>query len=277
MRRDTVAEWILGQVMTKGRAAAIVGDLSEADAPTCAFKFWLSIMGIVFASAWTWLIALAAGIYVAAWSVVFFNELLFGQGVSCMFGNTPLADAGVMKALPLTKAGTLLLIVSPYAMVRHGLKDRVTRLMVAWLILIVVTIYSGWRPVVFSVCVATAAASIIACLWTKERRRASSVILLTAAAGFLLAPVASWLVSLVHHPAFGCELQGCVLGTPTPALGVAQVLLALPVVLVWTFLQARLLENDPPRAQSEERLYAGGTAYSSMCSMWSTSRNSPSR
>ena len=263
MRRENLAERILQQVMANDRAAAIVGDLSEEKRRRSAIAFWMSIMGIVLASTWTWLIALAAGIYLAAWSVVFFNGLLFGQSMSHVFFVLDVMQTGSSATDPvpqwltsapifflldsLAKVGTLILIVSPYTVIRYGLKDKVTRLTVVWLVLIIGMISFALKPVVFVVCIAAAVASIVACLWTSGGRRAFAVVAITVVAGASSWPIVDWLVSLVHHPAFGCELQGCVMNAnpllgQSPALTASQLCLAVPVILVCTLVHDRLID-----------------------------------
>lgn len=251
MRRDIVAEWILGQVMTNDRAAAIIGDFSESNTQAGAFKFWMSVAGLVLASTWSWIVALAIGVYLAGSSVWFLNEIWLGQDLH--YGYNPLWSK-CFDALAVT--ATILLVLAPYVAVRYALKDKVTRTTFAFLALVLLTIFFSRQYVVLSLCVVAVVMGLVGSLWTSERRRGLAVVVATAAAGFLSSPLANWLVSLVHHPAFGCELQGCIINTTTPALAVSKLIVAIPIVLLCTFLHARLFESDPRRTQSGERLCA---------------------
>lgn len=132
----------------------------------------------------------------------------------------------------------------PTVAIRYGLKDKLTRVLLGSLVLIFGTTCLWWLPAALPICVTAGVAGIVACLWTRERRRALGIAFSAAAAGLLSSPVAAWLISLVHHPALGCELQGCV--AQTPALDASQLFLAVPVVLVCTLMHKRLLENDRP-------------------------------
>ena len=254
MHRDTVAEWILGQVMTDDRAAAIAGDLSESKAQAGAFRFWGAIAGIVLVSTWTWIVALALGIYLASTSVWLLNNELLGQALSGWdlgphsLHLTPLGFKFLNELAPLS---TILLLPAPYVVIRYGLKDKLTRVVLGSLFLTLGTTCFWWLPGA-PVCAAAGVACIVVCLWTRARRRALGIAVSAVAAGLLWSPVAVWLVSLVHHPLFGCELQGCV--EQTPALAVSQAFLAVPVVLVCTFMHKRLIKDDAPESEETPAL-----------------------
>lgn len=256
MRKDAVAEWILGQVMNRSRAVAIMGDLSEANFAPNGCKFWFSIAGIVLASTWTWIVALAIGVLLAGWSVVFLNDQLIGQAISGWDLGPHRPHPFFMTPLWLTclnglaQLSTVLLLLSPYVVIRYGLKDKLTRVLLSSLVFIFGTTCLWWLPAALPICVTSGVAGIVACVWTRERRRALGIAFAVAVAGLLTSPVAAWLISLVHRPAFGCELQGCL--AQTPALDASQLFLAIPVAVVCTFLHARLLESDPPYVQSAD-------------------------
>jgi hypothetical protein len=253
MRRGKWAEGILTCVMSGSRASAIVGDLSETTTPKSAARFWLCIVGIVLSSSWMWIFALAVGIYLAAWSVVFLNIQLIGQAIAGWdLGPHPLYMTPLwLKCLDgLAQLSTILLLLGPYVVIRYGLKDKLTRVLLGSLAFIFGTTCLWWLPGALAICVAAAAAGIVACFWTSERRRALGITVLVAVAGLFSAPVAAWLISLVHHPALGCELQGCV--DQTAALNMSQLFLAVPIVLVCTVMHKQLLEKD--MAETASRL-----------------------
>jgi hypothetical protein len=247
MRREKLAEGILGSVMSPSRASAIVGDLSEVNAPKSAARFWLCVAGIVLSSSWTWIVALAAGIYLAAWSVVFLNGVLLGQALQAVLGWDPprshfYTSLWIKSPDGLAQLSTLLLLLVPYVVIRYGLKDKLTRVLLGSLVLIFGTTCLWRLPAALATCVATGMVGIVACLWTSERRRALGITASVAAAGFLSAPVADWLISLVHHPAFGCELQGCI--AQTAPLDASQMFLAVPMVLLCTLMHKQLIRRD---------------------------------
>lgn len=251
MRRETVGEWILRSAMTHDRAATIIGDFSEADVPQSQLKFWLCIAGILLAATWTWIVALAIGVYLATWSVDFLNGQLFGQALSAWdLGPHPLrmTPLGLQCLDGLARFSTLLLLLAPYVVTRYGIRDKLTRVLVGSLVLIFGTTCLWWLPGGLAICTAAGVIGIVACAWTRARRRALGITVSAALAGAYSSPVASWLVSLVHHPAFGCELRGCV--GQTPALAASQLFLAAPVALVCTLMYGRLMEHDT--RQSDE-------------------------
>jgi hypothetical protein len=180
MRKALIAEWVLRRVTTRERAAAIVGDLVEADLPEGSGRFWFSVAGVVISQSSRWALALVVACYVA--------PRAYGFVEIQPFNSHHLAPEGWIKPLNMACGiATILWFITPYAAIRYGLRDNTVRLSFASAGLITTIGFFWWQPWVLAVCGIVCLAGAMFWLSQVEWRNAVLVAAITIMLGFLAA------------------------------------------------------------------------------------------
>jgi hypothetical protein len=142
MREAEWAEWAIARFTDSDRAVSIVGDLLESQLQRGVLWFWLSFIGIVLCLNRRRLAAFFAAIV----CLHFLREL--PMPVFASLGGRPPADEPPQMwwsfFAVLGWIGMLLWVVTPYALLRYGFRDRLGQVALAFCVPITASIY-GWR------------------------------------------------------------------------------------------------------------------------------------
>jgi len=144
MREFEWAEWVLARFTDSDRAVSIVGDLLESHLQRGLLWFWLSFIGILLSLNRRRL----AAFFVALVCFRFLRGL--PMPVFAPLHGMPPADQppevwGVWRNfVVLGWIGMLLWVVTPYALLRYGVRDRLGQLALAFCVPITASIF-GWR------------------------------------------------------------------------------------------------------------------------------------
>lgn len=188
-----IAEWILAEASSKERAGEIVGDLLEQQKSMPAF--WASILRIVLAMQWRWLVAVPAAMFAVALALKPYADFVVAKEIAFALRIPPTQHGVQPMSLTLT-IGKYLIIpamclwtVAALASIRYGLRGLVTRLSLFLAVLFTAGSCSLEIPHTL-VAVPTMIALILLALFATSRsRRALGCILLsgtTFAGGFMM-------------------------------------------------------------------------------------------
>jgi hypothetical protein len=169
MQSATSAEWILGRLTTKERAASIIGDLVEIEKHKGQLWFWLSVAGIVVSLAWRRPVAFLAGSFAGVWTGY------------CFFWATFYRARWMPVLEVFTLVGSTLCFFFMYSVVRYGIRERASQLALAWAGLITMVIFCWQQPVVLTLCV-IAALAITAASTLKRSFRTDSLVVFVSVA-----------------------------------------------------------------------------------------------
>jgi hypothetical protein len=199
VRNVAIAEWIVARFTSKKRAAAIVGDLLELAPENGRPWFWLSLAGVILSLAWRRPLAFAAAlcVYFAAFSASFWRAYLhFRFTIPDPHWRTVW---GV-----LFQASNCLWFIVVYAAIRHGVRDRVTRLLLALSVPITAGLYCWERPTILVACIALTICVLAASTLNNKLRRGLLIVvavLMVNAGIFLLTAGLIALCLRFLHPA----------------------------------------------------------------------------
>jgi hypothetical protein len=155
MREAEWAEWMLARFVGRDRAASIVGDLLESQLDRGALPFWLSVIGIVLSLNRRRLAA-----FFAALVCLYFLRGLPMPVFAPLSGRPPANQPPEMWQsffAVLGWTGMLLWVLTPYALLRYGFRDRLSQVALAFCMPITTSIF-GWRV---PACVATSSALVL--------------------------------------------------------------------------------------------------------------------
>lgn len=143
------AEWMIARFTGRDRAASIVGDLLESQLHRGALWFWLSFIEIVWSLNRRRLVA-----FFVAFVCFRFLRGLPMPVFAPLSGRPPAEEPPEMWGSFFVFLGwiaMLLWVVTPYALLRYGFRDRFGQVALAFCVPITASIY-GWRA---PACVAT--------------------------------------------------------------------------------------------------------------------------
>src|SRR5665213_1211103 len=189
MRSHAVAEWIVGRVTDKGRAASILGDLEELTPQKGRLWFWLSFVGIVLSLTWRRPIAFAAAVlatFVWAWGYSYLVMSIWRSHAYKLPEHSWMFASNV-----LGRIGTVLLTALMYSAIRYGVRDGLTRLTLVLTPIVAATvIYCWWQPEVLAVSIVIGILVAVAYIANKQRIReilAFTIVIVVGSAGSALA------------------------------------------------------------------------------------------
>jgi hypothetical protein len=136
-------------------------------------RFWFSVTGIVLSLSWRRPIAFVAAFYLGLRSLGLLGMRLYG-----LHAHRP-SDAWVGALGILGGIAILLWAVSPYALIRFGVRDRFAQLSTIFAALATVIIYFWWIQAVAIGCVLAFVAAVIASAASDPGRRALLAVLAT--------------------------------------------------------------------------------------------------
>ncbi|HEV2175313.1 MAG TPA: hypothetical protein VGR71_17190 [Nitrospira sp.] len=149
------AEWVIARFTDTDRAASIVGDLLESQLQRGVLWFWLSFVGIVLSLNRQRLAA-----FFAACVCLRFLRGLPMPVFAPLVGRPPADQPPEIWQsffVVLGWVGMLLWVVTPYGLLRYGVRDRLAQLALAFCVPITASIY-GWRV---PACVATSSVLVL--------------------------------------------------------------------------------------------------------------------
>ena len=189
MRSAVLAEWIIGRDTTEGRAVSIVGDLIETLPEKGILWFWLAVAKIVLSLIRRRSLAFVVA-YFVGWPAFFgFQMAIWGAH----YPHRPPHQWNQLFAW-LGVSGSVLCALLPYVAIRFGLRDRLTQLTFASVVLIAATIWLWWLPAVLATCIGLSTVVVLVSAATREGRKAWSALLVSIAAAFGSGLAAMYLV-----------------------------------------------------------------------------------
>lgn len=171
-----IAERVLRFLTTEQRAASIVGDLIETAPRKGAGWFWFSIFKIAFWLSWRPLLAFVAAFYCGNWALGGLQLAIYGAN------HQPLQQWMPIFEILLATTVVLCMLLA-YAIIRYGVRDRMTELGLLWTGLLNFILWEWWRPGVLPICIALAALLMVVTLHNRERRKAFAALLTTVPIG----------------------------------------------------------------------------------------------
>lgn len=175
MRKAEFAEMILCRLTDKDRAASIVGDLVEQEKNSA--WFWRAFVAVAGSLAWRPAIAFLIAFYVGNKTMGAFSMAVYGIHAK----HVPDAYPWEPIFFCTTLIGPALWSIAMYALVRHGLRDAATQLVILSTGLITVFQYFWWQPAILVICLA-AAMSVVAVSVVQPKLRKAAVVVLVAVA-----------------------------------------------------------------------------------------------
>jgi len=200
MRKNASAEWILKHAAGEERGTAIYGDLVEISMTRNRTLFWMAYVRTLLSFTWRTLAAVAITTYMYLRFPWISNAIR--SSMEWLFRWVPVADRGYQPPLwwwHLTPVTVLLFglpLLTPFLVVRFGLRDRLTQLASVFFVLSLAR-YSD-RFFVFTTTPAIAAAAIVVALCLRQWRRPMLVLALTLAPSWML--FYAWLYISRPHP-----------------------------------------------------------------------------
>jgi hypothetical protein len=144
MLKTTPAEWLLARVTDRRRAAAILGDLTELAQTRGRRYFWIAYARIFVALAWRSPVALVCALVSMRFAlriIVWLANLMpYHLSDAGLFGEEDMHLSLILWNIPLVMAQCLA-FAAPFALVRFGRRDRLTRLC-GVLILVTIPVYA---------------------------------------------------------------------------------------------------------------------------------------
>jgi len=204
MHKAAIAEWMLRQLTSRERAAAMVGDLVEISAARGGFWFWFSMARLVLALAWRYPLAFFAALYSWTWALRGYEMALIGVSTLHRRPEVWSPFFTIVQAL-----GAVLCGVAAHNAIRFGMRGRMTQIALLLAVICAIFVYGWWIPVV-------AAACGLPVLWLlgqivrhKDWRRAAAALLLVFAVCFLGYIVAAFgdhlYLQFLHRGPWGSE------------------------------------------------------------------------
>jgi hypothetical protein len=191
----SIGEWVVARVSNKKQATSIVGDLLELEPQKGPLWFWLSLAGVVVSLAWRRSLAFVAA--VCAYFVAFGGSFLMSW-LRIPLHSIPDGAWRIVFAVFFLAANFLWFLLV-YAAIRYGVRDSVTRIALAFALLISAGVYSWSRPAVLATSVVFAICLVAASLWSVQRRRAALVVLAVLMAGYATFLLTGSLIALYEH------------------------------------------------------------------------------
>ena len=154
MREADWAEWMIARFTSRDRAASIVGDLLESQLHRGALWFWLSFIGIVLSLNRRRLVA-----FFIAFVCFHFLRGLPMPVFAPLSGRPPADEPLEMWQSFFVFLGwiaMLLWVVTPYALLRYGFRDRFGQVALAFCVPITTAIFYWWIPGIVVTCMALA-------------------------------------------------------------------------------------------------------------------------
>ena len=181
MDKAKLSEKLLRVVADRHQASTIIGDLLETYSNANNLSFWFALTRILVALTWRPTVAFAAAVLAGfsvwvALLVAVSNHLWFGQvrEPTLMFHAERYADL----SMPLC-------VLTVFACVRFGVRDRLWRMSAVYASLTAAFVYSFWIPHLQTVLYVALAISLALSISTDAMRRATSVMAAALAAGLL--------------------------------------------------------------------------------------------
>jgi hypothetical protein len=144
MRKTPATELLLARLTDRTRAAAILGDLLELSATRSRLWFWTTYARTLISLGWRTPVALACGVVSMRFALQIIlrlaNLIPYHLSDPGLFGEEDVRLSLILWNIPLVMAQCLAFAV-PFALVRFGRRDRLTRLG-AVLILVTIPVYA---------------------------------------------------------------------------------------------------------------------------------------
>jgi len=175
------SEWLLARVAGTGRAAAILGDLLEIAATRGSLWFWMAYARTIISLGWRTPVGYLCSL--ASLRIILGIIVHMRRG----YGTSHLMEAGIfgedsphIRALFMNLSllmGQCMIFVVPFTLVRFGLRDRLTRLACA-LLLVAIPVYS-LRPLLMDLSGVLTALAVVTALVSPLWRRPLAVLAAT--------------------------------------------------------------------------------------------------
>jgi hypothetical protein len=199
MREVRIAEFLLCRVMSRERAAALVGDLIESPEHQHVMRFWRCIAGVLFRYGWRSALGLIAGFFVTMRVSSALQMAIFGVHTQ----HRPDYPWDQFLLVPIGLVGMMLAGNFAYSSVKYGVRDRCGQACFGVFAIAAAVTYLWWMPAVVWGSASCMAVAFLAALLHRDGRRLAvvlSVDTVTAVAAYLLALFAAtryqhWLVN----------------------------------------------------------------------------------
>lgn len=139
MRDALWAEWLIARFTERNRASCIVGDILESNSDRGVFWFWLRVVEIILSLNWRPLAAFLAA-FLCLCSLRALPMPIFAPLDGGPPGDQPPEAWRSLFAI-LVWLGVLLWVVTPYSLIRYGLRDNLGQLAFAFCVPITLTIF----------------------------------------------------------------------------------------------------------------------------------------
>jgi hypothetical protein len=233
----------------------MVGDLVEIQERKGLLWFWLSVSGVALSLVWRRPLAFIAALIVGSKTWQFFA---FPTMLRMMHDHLLDHDH---STYPWLKVFLLLVVVvgslfvlSFYAAIRYGLRERTTQMALVWTAICAVTFYFSGQPIVLALCIGAALCFMVASLWSSKWRMESLVVLaavaISGAVNFLF-DILSMLYQQFSHrgPWYAQDYQG------HPSLMWVSywsyILCLLVVTSAWSYLRDWLMRRQSLESRRE--------------------------
>jgi len=144
MHKTSLPEWLLARLTTPDRAAAIMGDLTEIAQTRTRLWFWTAYVRTLITLGWRTPAALVCALVSMRFALVIIRRLAnlmpYHLSDAGLFGEEDVHLSLILWNIPLVMAQCLA-FAAPFALVRFGRRDRLTRLCVL-LILVTIPVYA---------------------------------------------------------------------------------------------------------------------------------------
>jgi hypothetical protein len=140
MHKARLAQWLLARVSTKQRASEIIGDILEQHNRS-ATAFWFTVMRIVVALSWRWMLGLVAAFF--SWLIALALYRFFVASKH----HAPLHfEAWMAWSNWLLIASFCLWTLTALTSFRYGIRDSLTRISVALSLILTISACFAWLP-----------------------------------------------------------------------------------------------------------------------------------
>lgn len=159
----------------------MVGDLFETEKEKGKLWLWLSVFGVALSLFWRRPVAFWGALFVTAQTMQFFftptmRNVLIGH-LQDHSGHT----WWIWVLFEINMVAPMLCILSVYAAIRYGLRERTMQMALAWTAICAAALYFCWQPNILAVCAAVSLCFVIASMWTSKRRMESAVVFVAVA------------------------------------------------------------------------------------------------
>ncbi|HEX4031555.1 MAG TPA: hypothetical protein VHX20_14395 [Terracidiphilus sp.] len=174
-RTLSFAEWVLGRLTSRERAASIVGDLVEIGATKGNRWLWFSIVRVVLAHLWRRPVAFIAAFYAGNRALSVLMKVSYGIHAQ---HRPPHQFAALVPGV------YLLWIAAVYGAIRFGLRDRFAQFVLIAACVLTLALCYWWQPTILIACIAAAVLILGFCVRNRQLLRSVIALPLMAAVGY---------------------------------------------------------------------------------------------